>query len=60
MTNLPPPTFPLAGPAPGLLSWEQISRDFDRRDILRSIPTALLCWFLTIIFSVSLAALIFR
>jgi SulP family sulfate permease len=42
------------------MTWQNIRHDFARRDILPSIPTALLCWFLTILFSVSLAALIFH
>jgi SulP family sulfate permease len=40
--------------------WGSIRGDFARRDFIPSIPTATLCCFLTIIFSVSLAALIFR
>ncbi len=45
------------GIEPPPLEWKY---GFERRDFLRSIPTAFLCWFLTVIFSVSLAALIFR
>jgi SulP family sulfate permease len=37
-----------------------LARDFAFRDLGAALPTALLCWFLTVIFSVSLAALIFR
>jgi SulP family sulfate permease len=40
--------------------WSKLQSDFARRDLLPAIPTALLCWFLTILFSVSLATLIFR
>ena len=40
--------------------WTKIQSGFARRDLLPAIPTALLCWFLTILFSVSLATLIFR
>ena len=36
------------------------ARDFALKDLAPAVPTALLCWFLTVIFSVSLAALIFR
>jgi SulP family sulfate permease len=35
-------------------------REFALENLVAAIPTALLCWFLTVIFSVSLAALIFR
>lgn len=38
----------------------RLRREFAPGDFLPSVPTALLSWFLTIIFSVSLAALIFR
>jgi SulP family sulfate permease len=38
----------------------RLRREFAFTDLLPSVPTALLSWFLTIIFSVSLAALIFR
>jgi SulP family sulfate permease len=44
----------------GPLDWETLKRDFARQDLLPSLPSALLCWFLSVIFSVSLAALIFR
>ena len=37
----------------------RLRREFAPGDFLPSVPTALLSWFLTIIFSVSLAALIF-
>jgi SulP family sulfate permease len=37
-----------------------LTREFAVKYIVPAIPTALLCWFLTVIFSVSLAALIFR
>ncbi len=50
---LPPPT--LEG-----RSWAGLRQGFARRDFVASLPTALLAWFLTVIFSVSLAALIFR
>jgi SulP family sulfate permease len=42
------------------MDWETLRRGFATKDLLPSIPSALLCWFLTVIFSVSLAALIFR
>jgi SulP family sulfate permease len=39
---------------------QELARGFAVRDLGAALPTALLCWFLTVIFSVSLAALIFR
>ena len=42
------------------MNWARIQEGFARRDLVPAIPTALLCWFLTVVFSVSLAALIFR
>ena len=60
MTKLPSFQMPSRSPAPARLDWKRLEHDFSLRDILPSIPTALLCWFLTLIFSVSLAALIFR
>lgn len=45
-------------PLDNLTAW--FSREFPAADFLPAVPTALLCWFLTVIFSVSLAALIFR
>ena len=56
-----PPSSRTRGPtAPSVFDWKNFRSNFSRRDVLPAIPTALLCWFLTIIFSVSLAALIFR
>ena len=56
-----PPTSRSRGPiAPAVFNWKNFPGNFSRCDLLPAIPTALLCWFLTIIFSVSLAALIFR
>jgi SulP family sulfate permease len=56
-----PPASQLPGKSPvATFDWNKIQRDFARRDLLPAIPTALLCWFLTILFSVSLATLIFR
>jgi SulP family sulfate permease len=48
------------GPTVEGLSWRSVKHGFARGDFLASIPAALVSWFLTIIFSVSLAALIFH
>jgi len=47
----------LPQPASRARTW---AHDFAVRDLWAALPTALLCWFLTVIFSASLAALIFR
>jgi SulP family sulfate permease len=61
MTKLPSTSPRPAGALPaGTFDWNRIQRGFAQHDILPAIPTALLCWFLTILFSVSLASLIFR
>lgn len=60
MRNPPSSHLPADSPSRAPFDWKNIKRDFARRDFLPSIPSALLCWFLTILFSVSLAALIFR
>jgi sulfate permease, SulP family len=60
MRNPTSPLIPSNAPSLAAFDWKNMKRDFSGRDILSSIPSALLCWFLTIIFSVSLAALIFR
>jgi len=60
MTKLPSSPLPSRAPISAPFLWNRISLDFARRDFLPALPTAFLCWFLTIIFSVSLAALIFR
>ena len=60
MTKLPSSPIPARAPSPAAFDSKLFGRTFAGRDFLPSIPSAFLCWFLTLIFSVSLAALIFR
>jgi SulP family sulfate permease len=60
MTKLPSSRPPAGSSVSAPLDWKHLDRSFAPRDLLPAMPTALLCWFLTVIFSVSLAALIFR
>jgi SulP family sulfate permease len=60
MTRLPTQLIPAMPSSNASLGWRNAKQGFAAKDILPSLPTALICWFLTVVFSVSLAALIFR
>jgi sulfate permease, SulP family len=60
MTTLPHSRLKTNAHLPNAFNWSTVKQGFARRDLVPAIPTAALCWFLTVIFSVSLAALIFR
>ena len=54
----PAPSHPLVSRLSRASRWWR--REFPPSQMWRAIPTAVLCWFLTVTFSVSLAALIFQ
>jgi SulP family sulfate permease len=61
MTSLPAKSLPaMTAQNASSFNWRNIKRGFAREDFLPSLPTALVTCFLSIIFCVSMAALIFR
>ena len=60
MTSRPTKLLPAIAPQNVSLSWRNVKKGFARKDFLPSVPTALITWFLTVIFCASIAALIFH